>query len=101
MQTRARGAAEIDETGEHVLHHQQRRVGSELVALGGFDYRERSAGLQGRGNEIMPVMDLALDREISFSRRDGAAVDRKSRDHFRQRALDRPAHGFRHRGRGP
>ncbi len=83
MQTRARGAAEIDETGEHVLHHQQRRVGNELVALGGFDHRERSAGLQGRRDEIMPVMDVALDRKISFSGRDSAAVDRKSRDRFR------------------
>ena len=101
MQPGARGTGEIDERGQHVVHQQERRVGREFFALGGFDHRERSARLQGRRDKIMPVMDLALDRKISFSRRDGAAVDRKSRDRVVQRAIDRCAHRFRHHGRSP
>ena len=78
IEARARGARKIDQTGEHVVHHQQRRVGREFVALRGFDHRQRRAGLQRRRDEIMPVMDVALDREISLARRDGAAVDGKA-----------------------
>jgi len=57
--------------------------------LGGFDHRQRRARLQSRGDKIVPVMHLALDRKISFSRRDGAAVDGKSGDRVRQRAVER------------
>ena len=92
---------EIDQTGEHVVDHQQRRVGGELVALRGFDHRQRRTGLQRGGDESMPVMDVALDREISLARRDGAAVDRKAGDAFRQHAVDLRAHRRRHRGRCP
>ncbi len=97
IQTRARGAAEIGQACEHVLHHQQRRVGGELVALGRFDHRQRSARLQGGRNEIVPVMDVALDREIGFTLCEGAAVDGKACDRFRQRAADRRAHHLCHR----
>jgi len=53
------------------------------VALRGFDHRQRGPGLQRGRNESMPVMDIALDREISFARRDGAAVDREACHAFR------------------
>ncbi len=101
MQPRARGAGEIDETGEHVLDHQKRRVGRELFPLSAFDHRQRRVSLQRGCDKFMPVMDLALDGKISFSRRDGAAVDGKSGDRVRQRAAERGAHRFRHRCRGP
>ena len=92
---------EIDQTGEHVIHHEQRRVGGEPVALGGFDDRERGPRLQGGGDEIMAVMDVALDGEIGVARRDGAAVDGKARHRFRQRAAHLRAHRRRHRPRSP
>ena len=79
VEARARRDPQFDETGEHVVDHQQRRVGRELVALGAFDHRQRGAGLQRGVDEIMAVMDVALDREIGIARRDGAAVDRKAR----------------------
>ena len=75
---------EIDQTGEHVIDHQQRRIGSELVALRGLNHGQRRTGLQCGGDESMPVMNVALDREISLARRDGAAIDREARDAFRQ-----------------
>ncbi len=101
VKPRARGAREIDQTGQHVVDHQQRRVARELVALRGFDHRQRSTRLQRRRDEIVAVMDVALDREIGFARRDGAAVDRKARYRFRQRAVDRRAHRRRHRAGCP
>ena len=101
MEPRARGISESNQTGQHVIHHQQRRVARELVALCGPHHRQRCTGLQRRGDEIMAVVDVALDGEIGFTRRDGAAVDGKARYRFRQRAIDRGAHRLRHRDRGP
>ena len=69
---------QFDQAGEHVVDHQQRRIGREFFALRGFDHRQRRAGLQRGFDERMSVMNLALDGEISLARRDGAAVDGKA-----------------------
>ena len=77
-ETRSRGVREIDQAGEHVIDHQQRRVGGKFLALRGFNNRQRRACVQGRRDKIMAVVHIALDRKVGFARRDGAAVDGKA-----------------------
>ena len=79
IETRARRMREIDEAGQHVIDHKQRRVGGEFVALGCFDHRQRRARLQGGVDEIMAVMDVALDREIGLARREACGCRWKCR----------------------
>ncbi len=101
LEAGARRNREFDEAGQHVIDHQKRRIGGELVALGAFDHGERRTGFQRGRDERMAVMDVALDREISLARRDGPGVDRKPRDRLRQHALHRGVHRLRHRSRCP
>ena len=48
------------------------------------DHREAGAGLERGDDEIMAVVDVALDGEISLARSDGAAVDRDAGHRLRQ-----------------
>ena len=98
---RARRASEIGQARQHLVHHEKRRVRRELVGLRFCDHGEAGARGQRRSDEIMPVMNVALDRKISFAGCDGATVDRQARDSVRQRAAARGAHGLDHRLRSP
>jgi hypothetical protein len=69
---------QFDQTGEYIIDHQQRRVVGEFLALCGLNNRQRRTSLQCRGDKIMAVMHVALDRKVGFARRDGAAVDGKA-----------------------
>ena len=77
LEAGARRNREFDQSGQHIIDHQQRRIGREFLALRAFDHGERSAGFQRGRDERVAVMDVALDREISLARRNGAGVDRK------------------------
>ncbi len=101
VQTRARGMRESNEAREHILHHEQRCLGCEPVALRGFDYRERGAGLQRRSDKIVSVVNVALDGEIGFARRNAAAVDRQPGNRFRQHPATCGLHRRSHRTRRP
>ena len=78
FEARARGMRQLDQAGEHVVDHEQRRVGGELFALRRRHDGERRAGLQRGINEGVAVMNFALDGEVSITRRDSAAVDREA-----------------------
>src|SRR5581483_7037777 len=101
LQARARGASEIAQAFQHVVDDQERRIGGELVALDAFDHRQRGPGLQRGDDEIVAVMDVALDGEVGLARLNGSAVDGEPDDPVRQRAVGGGAHRVRHCFRCP
>ena len=101
MRAGARGFRDINQTCEHVRHHQQRQAIRKMRAMRLRDHRNPTAVLQRRFDKSMPVMHIALDREISFARRDGAAIDGNAGDALGQGTDAFRLHRFRHRGNGP
>ena len=56
-----------------------------VVVFGAGGDRDAGVGLEGRRDEIMAVMIIALDGEEGIARRNAAAVDRNAHDGLRQR----------------
>ena len=90
-------AAEVPQPGEHIVHHEQPRIRGELVRMRLRDHGEPRAVLQRRLNEIVPVVYVALDGEVSLARRQCAAIDRDAGDRIGQCAARRGLHRLRHR----
>ncbi len=97
----ARRVREIDQSGKHVVDDQQRRVSREFAALRSLHHRKPRARLQRGFDKAVSVVHVALDGEIGFARRDGAAVDGEAGDPLGKRALRRSTHRLGHCRRCP
>ncbi len=87
VQSLPRRARQIAQAFQHVLDHQQPRIGCKRCALRRRDHRKSGAVLQRRLDEVMAVAAVARDREKGVARLQRAAVDRNAVHGARQRAL--------------
>ena len=76
LRARPRGARELPQPGEHVLHHKQRSIPGEFLAAFLGNHRQARSRGQGGGDEIVAVATVALDRKEGVAGSKRAAVDR-------------------------
>ena len=102
LQPRARGAAR-----DRARRRARRRRSSSGASAANLSRCARSTtasaapAFSAAATKSWPSCDVALDGEIGLARLDGAAVDGKTDDAVRQRAIGRGAHRLRHRLRCP
>ena len=65
------------------------------------NYRDNGTLVERGIDEIMPVVHVAPDGEVGFTRRQRAAVDRDSGDIFGERTLTLRAHRLHYRCNRP